>query len=148
MYRTTTQRATRARHGHFQPRSDVSRGAGAALAERSFAFPSGDELTRLRLQSAREGGAKHQLTLTESVNNSTTRQSEVTATARRKTKNAEEENTSWDSGRAHVSNSNPATKTVSFVTYNIYLSEPDVSSLSSSSSSSIPQPRGSLEHHR
>ena len=48
-------------------------------------------LTRLRLQSAREGGGKHQLTLTESVNNSTTRQSEVTAAARRQTKNTEEE---------------------------------------------------------
>ena len=59
------------------------------------------------------------MTLTESVNKSTTRQSEVTSTARRKTKNTEEENTSMDFDRVHVNNSNPFTGTVSFVTYNI-----------------------------
>ena len=50
--------------------------------------------TRLRSPSAREGGGKRQLTLTESVTKSTARQSEVTATARRKTKNTKEKNTS------------------------------------------------------
>ena len=47
-------------------------------------------LTRLRSQSAREGGEKRQLTFAESVNKSMTKQSEVTVTTRWKTMDSEE----------------------------------------------------------
>ena len=79
-------------HGTEIPKPEVTSAEEPELHMQHGVSPSplamnSRPLTRLRSQSPREGGGKRQLTLTESVNNSTTRQSEVSVTARRQTKN-------------------------------------------------------------